>query len=349
MREEGISWFIETGINFSVPTCMNKKGASNFNLQVYDGYGHTHSLHLYGNVYKGRPARERKYTTNIFSNIYRLVRLFFIKPVGGAKVRLNWYGSTLETATEKDGFFKFEWVSAVHLPAGWHEAALELVSPEGDILDAEKGRLFVPHITQYTFVSDIDDTVMISHSATRFKRLRELMTRHPQNRKVFDGTKKFYELLANASTDPDVPNPFFYVSSSEWNLYYDLQSFFRHNKLPQGVFLLSQMKQWFQLLSSGQTKHTGKLSRIYRILEAYPNQQYILLGDNSQADPEIYASIADRFPERIFAIYIRNIKPSHYERAKARLDSMLARETIHTMIFNHSDEAIEHAQKINLI
>src|SRR6478672_11718433 len=100
---------------------MNKKDASNINLQVYDGYGHTHSLHLFGNVYTGRAARERKYTQNIFRNIYRLISMFFVKPVAGAKVRLHWFGKVLETVTEKDGFFKFEWVSEVHLAAGWHQ------------------------------------------------------------------------------------------------------------------------------------------------------------------------------------------------------------------------------------
>lgn len=328
---------------------MNKKDASNINIQVYDGYGHTDSLHLYGSVYTGRPARERKYTKNVFYNIYRLIVLFFIKPVPAAKVRLHWYGAELDTTTEKDGFFKFEWTSQVHLPAGWHECRVELLQDDGTVLKEAPAKLFVPHITQFAFVSDIDDTVMVSHSATRFKRLRELLTRHPHNRRVFEGTRNFYELLSNASTDPDVPNPFFYVSSSEWNLYYDLKSFFRFHELPQGVFLLSQMKQWFQLMATGQTKHSGKLSRIYRILEAFPNQQYILLGDNSQADPGIYASIADRFPERVFAIYIRNIKPSHYEETKKILDNILARETIHTCIFDHSEEAIQHAKKVRLI
>ncbi len=328
---------------------MNKKDAPNVNLQVYDGYGHTHSLHLYGNVYTGRAARERKYTQNIFYNIFRLISLFFIKPVAGAKLKLNWYGESLDTQTEKDGFFKFDWESKKHLPAGWHEQSVQLVNESGNVLREEKARVFVPHITQYAFVSDIDDTVMVSHSATKFRRLKVLLTRHPHNRRVFEGTRQFYELLSSASTDPDVPNPFFYVSSSEWNLYYDLRSFFKFNQLPQGIFLLSQMKRWYQLFKSGQTKHTGKISRIYRILEAFPNQQYILIGDNSQADPFIYSSIADRFPERVFAIYIRNIKPSHYDETKKQLDGILARENIHTMIFDHTDDAIQHAKKIGLI
>lgn len=328
---------------------LNKKNAHNVCLQVYDGYGHTHNLTIFGNVYKGKPARERKYTKNILSNISRLIQLFFIKPVARAKVLLQWQDITLETFTEKDGFFKFEWQSPHHLEAGWHATTLKLMGEDGVELKTENGRVFVPHITQYAFISDIDDTVMVSHSATVVRRLNTLLTKHPHNRRTFEGAQDHYRLLSVAYTEASVPNPFFYVSSSEWNLFYDLKSFFNYYKLPQGIFLLSQMKRWYQLFASGQTKHSGKLARIFRVMEVFPNQKFVLLGDNSQADPEIYSAIADKFPDRIFAIYIRNVKPSHYASAKQYLDGILAAETIHTLLFDHSSEAIEHSRKIGLI
>ncbi|RYY43767.1 MAG: DUF2183 domain-containing protein [Chitinophagaceae bacterium] len=328
---------------------LNKSNAHNAVLQVYDGYGHTENLTLFGNVYKGRPARERKYTKNIFSNIRRLIQLFFVKPVAKARVVLQWQHMKLETLTEKDGFFKFEWQSPEHLEAGWHECNVQLFTEEGTLVEEDKARVFVPHITQYAFISDIDDTVMMSYSATKIKRLRALLTKHPHNRKIFEGTRELYEKLVKAYTEPNVPNPFFYVSSSEWNLYYDLKSFFSFNKLPEGIFLLSQMKQWFQLFKTGQTKHTGKLTRIFRIMEAFPKQKFVFFGDNSQADPHIYAAIADKFPDRVFAIYIRNIRPSQETVASQTLSGILAAETIHTLLFNHTDEAMAHAKKIGLI
>jgi phosphatidate phosphatase APP1 len=328
---------------------LNKTNAYNAVLQVYHGYGHSMNLTLLGNVYKGKPARERKYTKNIFSNIYRLIQLFFIKPVADARIVLQWQGIELETRTEKDGFFKFEWSSPIHLEAGWHDALVKLIGNDGIEIEAEKARVWVPHITQYAFVSDIDDTVMISHSATKFKRLRSLLTKHPYNRRIFEGTRELYEKLSTAYTEEDIPNPFFYVSSSEWNLYFDLQSFFSYNKLPQGIFLLSQMKRWFQLFKTGQTKHQGKLARIYRVMEAFPNQQFVLLGDNSQADPEIYAAIADKFPNRVFAIYIRNIRPSRYAASKKIMDGILAAKNIHRLVYHHSDEVLEHGKKVGLI
>jgi phosphatidate phosphatase APP1 len=112
-------------------------------------------------------------------------------------------------------------------------------------------------------------------------------------------------------TEDDTPNPFFYVSSSEWNLYDDLVDFFRFNHLPEGSFLLNQVKRWYDLLKTGKTKHQGKLLRIVRIVEAFPQQRFILLGDNSQSDPYIYRSLAEKFGDRIVAVFIRSVVPKH--------------------------------------
>ncbi len=328
---------------------LHKTSAHNICLQVYDGYGHPHNLVIFGHVYKGKPAGERKYTSNIFANIRRLIRLFFIKPISRAKVVLEWQGMFLETLTEKDGFFKFEWQSPQDLVAGWHTGSLRLMGDDGIEIARQAGRVMIPHITQYGFISDIDDTVLVSHSATVLKRVKTLLTKHPHNRRSFAGVQAHYQKLSVANTEAEVPNPFFYVSSSEWNLFYDLKSFFRFNDLPQGIFLLSQIKRWYQLLGSGQTKHSGKLARIFRVMEAFPKQKFVLLGDNSQADPDIYVAIANRFPDRIFAIYIRNVRTSQFETTQQKLSLVKERASIHTLLFDHSDDAIEHSRKIGLI
>jgi phosphatidate phosphatase APP1 len=240
-------------------------------------------------------------------------------------------------------------VSPQDLAAGWHTGSLRLVGEAGVEIARKAGRVLVPHITQYGFISDIDDTVLVSHSSTVLRRIKTLLTKHPHNRRSFAGVQAHYRKLSVANTDADVPNPFFYVSSSEWNLFYDLKSFFRFNDLPQGIFLLSQIKRWYQLFGSGQTKHSGKLARIFRVLEAFPKQKFVLLGDNSQADPDIYAAIAKKFPERIFAIYIRNVRPSQYAATQKKLALLQASTSIHTLIFDHSEDAIDHSRNIGLI
>jgi phosphatidate phosphatase APP1 len=165
---------------------------------------------------------------------------------------------------------------------------------------------------------------------------------------MFPGVAEHYKILSGAFTTSDVPNPFFYVSSSEWNLYDYLLEFFNFNRLPQGAFLLNQIKRWTKLWRTGKTKHKGKFTRVVRILEAFPKQQFILFGDDTQADPEIYASIVEKLPGKIFAIYIRNIKPSHAISARTMLAKAEA-AGVHTCLFRDSEEALAHSRKIGLV
>ncbi|RYG29650.1 MAG: DUF2183 domain-containing protein [Chitinophagaceae bacterium] len=315
-------------------------------MKLYHGYGHTQDLLLYGHVFAGKPLRGNSYSNSAWKNIRYLLRLFSVKPVAGRELILEWGGQVLQTKTESDGFIKFEWKSQHHIKAGWHEVTVRLKENPTVV---GRGVLFVPHVTQYGFISDIDDTVLISHSATVWKRLKELFTTNPHTRRAFEGVGEHYRLLAGAHTTADTPNPFFYVSSSEWNLYDYLKDFFRHQRLPEGAFLLNQVKRWFELFKTGKTKHKGKLLRVMRILDTFPNQQFILLGDNTQEDPEIYVQIADKYPERIQAIYIRNASEKNQAKASQLLNNLEKQKGVHTCLFDTSADAIVHSRRIGLI
>lgn len=319
-------------------------------IKIYNGYGHTHNLHVYGHVFKKAPVEQKRFSTRVFTNMLYLLRLFFVKPVPGVHLSLQEQDQQIDGKTESDGFFAFEWDSSHHIKAGWHPVEVSTTFNEKEKVTGS-GKVFIPHITQYGFISDIDDTIMVSHSSTTWRRLAELFTKNARTRNIFDNVALHYNLLAKAHTDANSPNPFFYVSSSEWNLYNYLSDFFTHHQLPEGIFLLSQVKRWYQLLKTGKTKHEGKLLRILRILEAFPSQKFVLLGDNSQSDPGIYASLARHHPEKIVAIYIRNVN-SYKEAGTRKLLTGLEEElnnTIHTCFFSTSEEAIQHSRKIGLI
>ncbi len=317
-------------------------------VKVYHGYGHQHNLIVYGHVLAGKPVSPSQYSNNVLLNILHLVKLFFVKPIPRVRVQMQWGDEQFYSTTERDGFFKFEWQSLATVAAGWHPVTVHLLNAQGGITATGVGKIFVPHATQYAFISDIDDTVLVSHSATTGKKLRVMFTKNPRSRKTFADVVRYYHLLAIAHTEPTVPNPFFYVSSSEWNLYDYLNEFFKHNELPKGTFLLNQIKRWYQLFSTGKTKHHGKLMRIARILHAFPKQRFVLLGDNSQSDPEIYAAIANKYPENIMAIYLRNISIKKELPTKELLATIQNKE-IHTCLFKHTEEAIVHSKLIGLI
>ena len=88
--------------------------------------------------------------------------------------------------------------------------------------------------------------------------------------------------------------------------------------------------------------------RTKRIFDAFPKQRFVLLGDNSQKDPEIYTALANKYPEKVVAIYIRNISPEK-EAFAANILASVEDKTIETCLFKHTDEAILHARATGLI
>ncbi|WP_316806103.1 App1 family protein [Pedobacter agri] len=323
---------------------MNKS----VSVKIYHGYGHKNNLVVYGHVFKRKAKASQIYSNNIFVNIIHLFKLFVLKPYPSVRVRLQFFDQTIDNKTEQDGFFKFEWKALQDLEAGWHFVKVEAVDENDNVLSSSEGKVYVPHITQYAFISDIDDTVMISHSATIGRRLRELFIKNPRTRKTFPDAAKHYQQLALSHTSQNQPNPFFYVSSSEWNLYDYLLETFRFNKLPDGAFLLNTLKRWSDLVKTGKTGHEGKLLRVMRILDAFPNQKFVFFGDNSQQDPTIYTSIVEKYPENIAAVYIRNIRPEKAAETQSLLQKVKAKN-VSALLFTDSSEAIEHSRSIGLI
>lgn len=327
---------------------MNWLGLTNeITIKIYHGYGHVEQMTIHGHVFKLSPLPRRKYRKSFIHNTWALLRLFMVKPYPDLKIELEWFDQVLQAETDKDGFFKFDWKDQPPLPVGWQEVNVK-AKINDTVIAKTTGHVYVPYDTQYGFISDIDDTFLISHSANLRKRLFVLFTQNARSRQPFEGVVKHYQLLANSNTTPEAPNPFFFVSSSEWNLYDYILEFTIVNEIPKGVFLLNQLKLFSQLLKTGQNNHQTKFTRIVRILETYPKQRFILLGDSSQHDPYIYEAIVSHFPKQIHAVYIRDVYAKNKDKA-ADVLTKIESKGVPCCFFQNSSDAILHSKKIGLI
>lgn len=320
-------------------------------VKVYHGYGHSKQLIVFGHVFTLSPLPRKKYRRNIWTNTLALVRSFMVRPEPNAMVRLNWNGKSYTVKTAHDGFFRFEFEPGQTLPPGKHLVEVELLDAHRgteNVVTKGKGFVIIPYSNQYACISDIDDTFLVSHSSHLRKRLYVLLTKNAHTRKPFEGVVSHYRLLSRAGTAKNTLNPFFYVSSSEWNLYDFIVEFSNKNSLPQGVFLLNQVKRLNEAWKTGQSKHGTKFMRIARIIEAYPNQQYILLGDDSQQDPNIYAAIVEHFPGKIRSVYLRHVYEKNITNVNALIEKIEA-AGVPCCHFANSAEAIEHSFNIGLL
>ena len=315
-------------------------------IKVYRGYGNPDKFLIFGHVL-GLSAFPRKmYKKGFVKNTFSMLRLFMVKPSKRAKVKLEWEGIWYDTETEDDGFYKFEVQPKQPLQSGWYNIEVHLVYPDDSV--KASGEFFIPYEYEYAFISDIDDTFLISHSSNLRKRLYVLLTKNARSRTPFEGVVNHYQLLAATGVKENTNRAFFFVSSSEWNLYDYIVEFARTYNLPKGIYLLNQMKLFHQLWKTGQNNHATKFMRIARIIEAYPKQKFILLGDDSQEDPNIYSRIVQYFPGKIYCIYLRHVHKSNWERVKQIAGSLDALG-VPCCYFKHSAEAIIHSKKVGLI
>ena len=120
----------------------------------------------------------------------------------------------------------------------------------------------------------------------------------------FTGAPELYRAFKKGS-DGQRRNPVFYVSNSPHNLFDFLVAFLQMVKLPLGPVLLRDVG----IFNSRPKGDKGaKYNSIAHILTTYPDLQFILIGDSGEKDADIYQDITRTFPNRIKAIYIRDVQ-----------------------------------------
>lgn len=316
-------------------------------IKVYHGFGTQQHMFVFGHVFRVSPRQQEKFSTRFWKNTLSLLRLFMVLPSPGITVQLQWGDQLVETKTNQSGYFVFKWAPGPGVTEGWHPVTVRLSGADGAGIVGH-GRLFVPHPGNYAIVSDIDDTFLVSHSANLLRRLYVLLTRNARTRKPFDSVVEHYRLLAKGDGNHTAPRPFFYVSSSEWNLYDYIREFADQNHLPDGIYLLSQVKQFHEFWKTGKGKHRMKYFRIARLLITYPEKQFILLGDDTQEDPLIYRQLVMDFPGRIICVYLRHVRRDTLAGTRKH-EAAIKDAGVEICYFTHSETAITHSRKMGLI
>ena len=143
----------------------------------------------------------------------------------------------------------------------------------------------------------------------------------------------------------EAANPIFYVSNSPWNLYHYLEAFIKNNNFPKGPILLRNIRGPFDKSPKPEKPHKQK--EIRNILKTYPHLQFVLIGDSGEHDADIYIEIAEEFPERIRAIYLRSV---NHERRVFRVRGLLEKfKTTPALLVKDSEVAEDHARELGLI
>jgi phosphatidate phosphatase APP1 len=201
--------------------------------------------------------------------------------------------------------------------------------------------LVPPTTARFGIISDIDDTIIVSHARNLLKVAYTTFLSNARGRVAFPGVGAFYRALQRGTTDAEF-NPIFYVSSGPWNLYDLLIDFMQLNQIPVGPIMLQDYGlEEKQLFSASHRDH--KLAQIRKLLETYPDLPFILIGDSGQHDPEIYRKVLEEVPARIKAIYIRDVTPDTRDSEVHKLAEEARAHGGELILVQNSLEAAMHA------
>ncbi|WP_052367250.1 App1 family protein [Paraoerskovia marina] len=234
----------------------------------------------------GRPAGER-----------RGYRSFFSAPAPGERVDVQIAGRSVALHADRGGYLHAT-VDA-DLEPGRHEVTYRVATGEcvtGDVVVVAPGeRLGV--------VSDIDDTVLVTALPRPLVAAWNTFARHPSARHTVPGMAGLYRGIQAAHPDA----PFVYLSTGAWNTAATLRRFLQTHGFPAGPLLLTDWGPtntgWFR---SGPEHKNAELDRL---VQEFPDVRWLLIGDDGQHDPEIYARAARLYPDHVAGIAIRELTP----------------------------------------
>jgi phosphatidate phosphatase APP1 len=198
----------------------------------------------------------------------------------------------------------------VKLPPGWHRITLTI-----DGRSVEAPVFIVDPDVDFGLVSDIDDTVMVTALPRPFLAAWNTFVLDEHARTPVAGMSVLYERLTRAH--PGIP--VIYLSTGAWNVVPTLARFLGRNLYPRGTLLLTDWgpthDRWFR---SG-PEH--KRANLERLATEFPGMRWLLVGDDGQHDPELYAEFADKHPQNVAAVAIRQLTTGQAVLAGGRSDA----------------------------
>ncbi|MBA4057022.1 MAG: hypothetical protein C0490_20070, partial [Marivirga sp.] len=279
-------------------------------IVTYRSYGTLNQLYVKGRVLKDKGIGKSTQKDTVLNNLLNMYKRFESDEVPNAKLKVNFLDRLHFAITDNEGYFNIDLFTETPLYSGdmWYELEVELIDAPYGFVPGVKSTSYIllpPSDAEYGIISDLDDTVIKTKATSLLAMARNTFFHNAHSRLPFAGVAEFYKSL-QLGKNGKRNNPFFYVSSSPWNLYDLLVDFLDLNDIPEGPVLLRDVGLDHDKDNADHMGH--KFKEIKNILLAYPHLNFVLIGDSGQDDPKIYRKIVAEFPNRILTIYIRDVQ-----------------------------------------
>ena len=316
----------------------------------YRTYGTPYKIYVRGRVLEDKKIARAKEGDGLVENLLNMYKRFESDEVPGATLQLQLGSKTYTVITDKEGYFVFDINPDEPLitEALYHVLPLTLVDAPipWSAVTVEAEMMIPPADAEYGIISDIDDTIIQTGAVNMLAMGKTVLLGNARTRLPFAGVTEFYKAL-QLGRNGRRNNPFFYVSSSPWNMYDLLTDFMDLNEIPAGPVLLRNFGLNESFISGDYMDH--KFTAIAQILDTYPHLNFVLAGDSGEQDPPIYYEVVKRYPGRIISIYIRDIVAGAKQQIAKDVAVALQKEGVEMILTQNSVNAAEHAAASGLI
>lgn len=318
---------------------------------TYRTYGTARRLYIKGRVLEDKKIAAAGEKDTVLNNLLNMYKRFESDEVKGALLKAKLADEEHEVTTDEEGYFVLDLnpLTPVINEQLWHPVEVQLLQspiPFQSGLTAFAEVMIPPPDAEYGIISDIDDTIVKTTATDLLAMSRITFLNNAKTRLPFAGVSEFYKAL-QLGRNGKRNNPFFYVSSSPWNLYDLLKDFLDLNEIPAGPLLLRDFGS--NKKPEGDSHMSHKFKEIEQILQSYPLLNFVLVGDSGQEDPVIYREVVKKYPHRVLAIYIRDVQLPERKKIAVEVSQSLTAHKIDMIIVENTVEAAEHAAKSGLI
>lgn len=140
-------------------------------------------------------------------------------------------------------------------------------------------------------ITDVDDTVKVTDVLNKKNAVYNALF----SKAAFSGMSQLYRELDVGG------NVFYYISGSPTYIEEKVSNFLDYNNFPQknNLILKNGMKT---------PTYDYKVAAISKVIRASTADKIILIGDDTEFDPEVYQAVDQNFPGRVESIYIRAVQ-----------------------------------------
>lgn len=321
-------------------------------LQIvpYRSYGTPEHIYVKGRVLEDKGINKATAKDDILTNLVNMYKRFESDEVPGAKLLLKIGDQYHNAVADHEGYFIFNinLSTPIITKEQYYNLQLKLMPDDDQPAVTSTAEIMIPQAdAAYGIISDIDDTIIKTGAANLFEMGKTVLFANARTRLPFEGVSEFYKGLQLGKNGKN-NNPFFYVSSSPWNLYDLIKDFMDIHSIPHGPLLLRDFGIRSETFMKGD--YLGhKFKEISQILNTYPRLNFILIGDSGEEDPVIYYEVVKHFPGRIISVYIRDVNHPEKKTLAENIASKVSSLNVPMLLTKHSADAAIHAYEQGLI